>query len=87
MKTMKKMMAACLLAVAMPVAAQIGDVAPNDSIVPDTYTYAIKGQDTLKLDVYMDKSLKIEGKKPVFIYSFGGGWNSGSRSRRRCTTS
>lgn len=50
-----------------------------ESLDIKTYTYAVKGQDTLRLDVYLDPAAQTEGKRPVFIYAFGGGWEMGSR--------
>lgn len=44
------------------------------------HTYAIKDGDTLKLDVYVDPAAtRFGNKRPVYIYSFGGGWESGTR--------
>lgn len=42
-----------------------------------TYTYSIKQNDTLQLDVY--NNIDIEGRKPCIIYMFGGGFMGGSR--------
>ena len=49
----------------------------NGELSYESYIYAIKGTDTLKLDIYRDPS--VSGKQPVLIYSFPGGWESGSR--------
>ncbi|MCR5560430.1 MAG: alpha/beta hydrolase fold domain-containing protein [Bacteroidales bacterium] len=43
----------------------------------ETFTYAIKGADTLRMDVYRDPS--FTGKRPVLIYAFPGGWEGGTR--------
>lgn len=43
-----------------------------------TYDYAVKDGDTLRLDVIRDPSFK--GRRPVLLYSPGGGWESGSRN-------
>lgn len=43
----------------------------------ETYTYAVKGADTLRLDVYRDPS--FTGKRPVLTYQFPGGWEGGTR--------
>lgn len=43
----------------------------------ETFTYAVKGADTLRLDVYRDPS--FTGKRPVLIYQFPGGWEGGTR--------
>lgn len=42
-----------------------------------TFDFAVKDGDTLRLDVYRDKG--FTGPRPVFIYSFGGGWEGGIR--------
>jgi len=50
-----------------------------DSISNKTYTYSIKGRDTLKLDIYepeMDSLIK----RPLFVILHGGGFNSGTRN-------
>ncbi len=45
-----------------------------------TYVYAEKDGSELKLDVYMDSTALISNTKyPVFIFSFGGGWENGKR--------
>ncbi len=37
-------------------------------------------RDTLKMDIYTRPDVKVEGNRPAFIWSFGGGWESGDRS-------
>lgn len=44
-----------------------------------TYTYAIKGNDTLKLDVYSPKQINKSQKLPVLLWMHGGGFSGGSR--------
>ena len=44
-----------------------------------TYTSAIKGEDTLKLDVYTPKKLKKQDSLPVLLYMHGGGFAVGNR--------
>ncbi|MDD7884495.1 alpha/beta hydrolase [Flavivirga sp. 57AJ16] len=44
-----------------------------------TYTYSIKGEDTLKLDVYSPKRIKKSKKLPVLLWMHGGGFSGGSR--------
>lgn len=46
----------------------------------ETYTYAVKGQDTLKLDVYTCLSARPSDKQLAYVYSYGGGWESGTRA-------
>lgn len=50
-----------------------------DGLQVETCEYAEKEGEKLYLDIYVDSSVEIEGKRPVFIFSFGGGWESGSR--------
>ena len=44
-----------------------------------TYTYSIKGKDTLKLDVYTPKNMKKTDTLPVLLWMHGGGFSVGSR--------
>ena len=44
----------------------------------DTYVYSIKGQDTLRLDLYSDR-LADTANRPCFIYVFGGAFVKGQR--------
>lgn len=44
-----------------------------------TFTYAIKGNDTLKLDVYTPNRIKKSQKLPVLLWMHGGGFSVGSR--------
>lgn len=43
----------------------------------ETFTYAVKGADTLRMDVYRDPS--FTSKRPVLMYQFPGGWEGGTR--------
>lgn len=52
----------------------------QDEMRMETYTYAVKGQDTLKLDVYTCLSAWPSDKQLTYVYSFGGGWESGTRA-------
>jgi len=45
-----------------------------------TYTYAIKGRDTLKLDVYTPKNLKKTDTLPVLLWMHGGGFSGSHRA-------
>lgn len=53
------------------------DVKCPEGVVMDTYTFAVKDADTLRLDVYKDSSWTTP--HPTVVYSFGGGWRTGSR--------
>ncbi len=45
----------------------------------ETYTYAIKDGDTLKLDVYKPNNIKPTDSLPVLLWIHGGGFEIGSR--------
>jgi acetyl esterase/lipase len=45
-----------------------------------TFTYAVKGLDTLKLDVYSPEHIEQNVKLPVVIWMHGGGFSSGMRN-------
>ncbi|NRD19295.1 alpha/beta hydrolase [Winogradskyella eckloniae] len=45
-----------------------------------TYTYAIKGIDTLKMDVYTPENIKETDSLPVVVWMHGGGFSGGSRA-------
>lgn len=45
-----------------------------------TYTYAIRGSDTLKMDVYTPKKVKKNDSIPVLLWMHGGGFVGGSRN-------
>ncbi|WP_372753458.1 alpha/beta hydrolase [Mariniflexile sp.] len=44
-----------------------------------TYTYAIKGNDTLKLDIHKPKNINPDSKLPALLWMHGGGFSIGSR--------
>ncbi|MGC1630893.1 MAG: alpha/beta hydrolase [Gelidibacter sp.] len=45
-----------------------------------TYTYAIKGMDTLQMDVYAPKKIKKTDSLPVMLWMHGGGFVGGNRN-------
>jgi len=45
-----------------------------------TYTYAIKGMDTLKMDVYSPEGLTQNDSVPVMLWMHGGGFVGGDRA-------
>lgn len=49
-------------------------------IEPTTYIYAIKGKDTLKMDVYAPKKIKKTDSLPVMLWMHGGGFVGGNRN-------
>ena len=52
-------------------------VALPEGVSVETYTYAVKGTDTLQLDFYRNTAL--EGPQPTFVYVHGGSWADGTR--------
>lgn len=50
----------------------------SGDLVKETFDFAVKGTDTLRLDVYRQSS--TDKPRPILLYSFGGGWQSGSRA-------
>lgn len=44
-----------------------------------TYIYAIKGNDTLKMDVYTDNTVQQSRSRPVLLWMHGGGFSGGTR--------
>ena len=57
---------------------QSNPIGENTSV--KTYTYVDKEGVELKMDVYQDSTvLMADTKHPVFIFSFGGGWDTGKR--------
>lgn len=46
----------------------------------ETYAYAIKGTDTLRLDVYTPKNIKKDEKLPVLLWMHGGGFSGSHRA-------
>ena len=79
MKAMKKLMAIFASMVCLGSQAQTSVPKCYEGLDIRTFTYAVKGNDTLRLDTYIDPNFKTVGPRPVFIYSFGGGWESGTR--------
>jgi pimeloyl-ACP methyl ester carboxylesterase len=53
------------------------DGAPATTIEKATFPYATKGGQALNLDRFVDTSVKVAGKRPVIIFSIGGGWENG----------
>lgn len=53
---------------------------PTEKFVKETYDYAVKEGDTLRLDVYYNPDIEYSGPRPVIIFAFGGGWEAGARA-------
>jgi para-nitrobenzyl esterase len=51
-----------------------------DSISKKTFTYSIKGRDTLKMDLYEPENDSLITKRGLFVIVHGGGFNSGKRN-------
>ena len=49
-----------------------------------TVEFVTRDAKPLLMDIYQFKDQKTEGKRPVFIYSFGGAWAMGSRVDALC---
>lgn len=69
-----------LLAVVLIQTGCYARINPNLSgMAKETHVFATKDGEDLTLDTYIDSSVVVEGKRPVFIYVFGGAWESGSK--------
>ena len=66
---MRHFITSCLLLFVLQLSAQ----------TKTTYTYSIKGKDTLKLDVYTPENIKSGDKLPTLLWMHGGGFSGGSR--------
>lgn len=49
-------------------------------IQKESFIYAIKGSDTLRLDTYNQVKEDHKQRKPVFLFVFGGGFKTGNRA-------
>lgn len=49
-----------------------------------TVEFVVRDAKPILMDIYQFKDQKTEGKRPVFIYSFGGAWAMGSRVDALC---
>ena len=45
----------------------------------ENMVYAVKGDDTLTVDVYTDPTAEAHARRPLLIYLYGGGFESGTR--------
>jgi pimeloyl-ACP methyl ester carboxylesterase len=54
--------------------------AASSAVQRTTLIYATKDGQELKLDRLVDESVKMAGKRPVIIFSVGGGWEGGARN-------
>jgi pimeloyl-ACP methyl ester carboxylesterase len=60
--------------------AQAKPAVARTAVQTTTLLYATKDGQKLQLDRYFDNSVKVAGKRPVIIFSFGGGWEGGARN-------
>lgn len=66
-------------ALAKPAAAAKAS-AVKSSVQRTSFLYATKDGKPLYLDMIVDNKVKVAGKRPVILFSFGGGWEGGSRT-------
>ena len=59
--------------------------AQQNNIIKETFKYAIRDGQELLLDRYIDNTANPDILRPVIIYSFGGGWEGGSREDKVTT--
>ncbi|MFC4312020.1 alpha/beta hydrolase [Steroidobacter flavus] len=50
------------------------------SLQRTSHLYATKEGQQLFLDLIVDSSVKVTGKRPAIVFSFGGGWEGGARN-------
>lgn len=75
MKRLIRLIFAAMLLI--PVAASGSD---HSGMIKETYPFAVKDNDTLYLDVYHNPNVDMPAKRPIVIFSFGGGWEAGQRA-------
>lgn len=84
---MRRFVGAVLL-IAMSAPSHAAEKPPVSPAVPaavstaqrTSYVYATKDGQSLQLDRLVDSAATVVGKRPVIIFSYGGGWEAGSRS-------
>lgn len=62
------------------------DASTGSTVEKTTYLYATNDGQELRLDRLVDNTVKVAGKRPVIIFSFGGGWEGGARDDGGITT-
>lgn len=75
-----KIFTSLFLFAAMLVLPLLAAAADRSTMTKETFVYAVKDGDTLRLDVYHNPAVHYNGKRPIIIFSFGGGWEAGQRS-------
>jgi len=82
---MKRIILSAIALISMGLANNANAQSGSKNVNITTYTYAVKGQDSLKLDIYLREDLKAgisnpdQQKLPVMMYVHGGGFVGGSR--------
>ncbi len=56
------------------------DSAGRSALQKTTHLYATKDGQELKLDLIVDNTVQVKGKRSAIIFSFGGGWEKGARN-------
>lgn len=60
--------------------------AEHSTVQKSTHLYATKDGQDLKLDLLVDDAVQVNGKRLAIIFSFGGGWEGGSRNDKGLTS-
>lgn len=68
-----------LVMLAMIILGSLSIQAQKSEIEITSHVYAVKGQDSLKLDLYLREDLREVDSLPVMLYVHGGGFVTGSR--------
>ncbi|MGP4753683.1 alpha/beta hydrolase family protein [Agrobacterium pusense] len=71
---------------ATPVSAEEADETVGSSVQFSTHQYGTKTGQALYLNLIVDPSAGFEGKRPVILFSFGGGWEGGDRGDETSVT-
>ena len=56
----------------------------NSKADKSTVEFVVRDDKPILMDIYQFRNQKTEGKRPVFIYAFGGAWAMGSRVDALC---
>ena len=84
---MKKCLILVVMALCMGMAAEALAQGPQEGAwkaEKSTVSFVVREGKPILMDIYQMKDRKGEGKRPVFIYSFGGAWAMGSREDALC---
>ncbi len=83
---MKRLILGAMLLAALSFRAVAQPQQPSVTFKADkeTVPFVVRDGRPILMDIYQFKDRKTEGKRPVFIYSFGGAWAMGSREDALC---